>query len=258
MLDGKDVGKTPSGFEMDVSADYMRGSKPIVLTLDNYETLSTMISVEPSYRSIDKQYVLAALKGDFEITSVPDGATVFIDGLVRGTTPLRGSLPSGTYDVYVALDDQLTLPQELVVGGFTTGRLQFELIGVEAASLPVKSERVNSRVDNRQPEVQQPNLRLEKSRDEYLKMAKKRKTVGIALLTVGLGALGTGVGMMAGNWDSAFFEGKANSIQNWYIGLAAGSVVGIPLSIIGSVSLGFSTKYRKQAEIATRPQTELR
>ena len=80
-------------------------------------------------------------------------------------------------------------------------------------------------------------------------MAKKRKTVGIALLTVGLAALGTGVGLMAeGNWD----------YLSTYVGIAVGSVVGIPISIIGSVSLGHSTKYRKQAEIATRPHIELR
>lgn len=43
----------------------------------------------------------AAATGTASFTSVPEGATISIDGTVRGITPLRVSLPAGTHNVQI-------------------------------------------------------------------------------------------------------------------------------------------------------------
>jgi hypothetical protein len=126
-LDGTSLGTTPASFEMDLTDKTKRGSKQLQLTLSDYESISTTIELWPSSAPQDLNYLLSKEKGNFSITSTPEGAQVFIGGKYRGTTPLQGSMEVGKYDVKLKLDGYMLPKQSMEVKTSSPSKLDFAM-----------------------------------------------------------------------------------------------------------------------------------
>ena len=124
-LNGTPRGTTPASFEMDLTDKTKRGNKQIQLTLEDYESISTTIALKPSSAPGEFKYSLQKQTGSFTISSSPEGAQVFIVGQYKGTTPLRGSMEVGQYEVEVKLDGYTASKQNLTVSKNGSNELSF-------------------------------------------------------------------------------------------------------------------------------------
>ena len=72
----------------------------------------------------------AAVEGTAVFSSLPEGASIAIDGTARGVTPLRVSLPAGTYSVQITSGSvSRTLPVTIEPGGVVSQYI--ELAGAQ-------------------------------------------------------------------------------------------------------------------------------
>lgn len=128
-LDGTLLGTTPI-----TSVTVTAGDHAALLTLAGYEDYSATISV-PENGSVRGAYTLVpaatkttttaatAAPGSLDISSEPSGATVTIDGTVRGTTPLSlSSIAAGDHTVVLSMDGYADLSSTITIpagGTFT-------------------------------------------------------------------------------------------------------------------------------------------
>ena len=100
IFDGEEKGKTPL-----LLNSVEPGMHTIVLVLNNYNNLTKNIVVKPGMlETVDE--LLSKKMGDLFISSNPKGASVFLDGVNKGTTPLSLKyLEIGDYLLKVEYDD---------------------------------------------------------------------------------------------------------------------------------------------------------
>jgi hypothetical protein len=84
MLAGKDVGKTPATFK-----DIRPGKYPMRLVLDGYDPIEKEVEVKENEFTNLGSITLSRAKAVMELSSVPSGARVFLNGALIGTTPMR-------------------------------------------------------------------------------------------------------------------------------------------------------------------------
>lgn len=113
-LDGVDFGKTPLNREIDLSDNSKQGVKTLRLELDNYEAIENPIDYSPSNKPLELNFELKKRKGAFQVNSVPEGASVYIDGAFKGITPYASVKEFGTYEVYVQMDEFRTSEKKLL------------------------------------------------------------------------------------------------------------------------------------------------
>jgi hypothetical protein len=83
-LAGKDVGKTPATFK-----DIRPGKYPMRLVLDGYDPIEKEVEVKENEFTNLGSITLSRAKAVMELSSMPSGARVFLDGAFIGTTPMR-------------------------------------------------------------------------------------------------------------------------------------------------------------------------
>jgi uncharacterized protein (TIGR02145 family) len=127
MFDGTSRGRTPASFELDLSDDSRRGSKPLRLTLADHETISTTVDLRPSSVPLELDYSLKKQKGGFSITSMPYGAQVFIGGQYKGISPLQGRVEVGQYEVEVKLEGYKASKQTITVKAGVAAHANFDM-----------------------------------------------------------------------------------------------------------------------------------
>jgi uncharacterized protein (TIGR02145 family) len=128
-LDGIELGKTPFNKEIDLSDFSKQGLKTLRLQLDGYEEIENPINYSPSNKPLELNYELKKIKGNFQITSVPEGASVYIDGAFKGLTPYSGTREFGTFDIKVELDGfRSSENRKMELNDFTIKKLNFTLI----------------------------------------------------------------------------------------------------------------------------------
>jgi len=100
-IDGNSIGVTPvKDYEVN------EGTHTIVLKKDGYNDVSDTVSIQKD-ENVTRQYTLnkAVTTGTVSITSIPDGAKVYIDGNFVGTTPLTGYILSiGEHNIKATKD----------------------------------------------------------------------------------------------------------------------------------------------------------
>lgn len=135
-IDGAAVGQVPQ--EKRVSA----GEHPVVVRLEGYKQFEQTVRVDPG-KTTTIQAELKAV-GRVRVLSTPVGATVILNGLVAGKTPLDTEIEVGETVVriehpgYNAFEQTLTvqggktetLSRELAVAGRTEGELRNEQRGL--------------------------------------------------------------------------------------------------------------------------------
>lgn len=105
MMGDQYKGKTPLTI-----ADLSPGTYEVVFSQFGYQKFSTRVPVE-SGRISEVTAMLAPDTGAFEITSVPPGATVLVDGNTIGISPvIVGNLTQGNHTITALLDGYTTMP----------------------------------------------------------------------------------------------------------------------------------------------------
>jgi uncharacterized protein (TIGR02145 family) len=99
------------------------------MQLEGYEEIEDPITYSPSNKPLELNYELKKRKGSFLITSVPEGASVYIDGAFKGLTPFSGSREFGTFEVKVELEGyRPSAKKPLIISNQSLKEINFDLI----------------------------------------------------------------------------------------------------------------------------------
>jgi len=110
VMDEQYLGKTPLTL-----SDLTPGTYNVIFSKFGYQKFSARVPVEEG-RNTEVTATLVQDTGALVITSVPTGATVLVDGLNSGITPLNaGNLTTGNHTVTALLDGFVSLEQTVVV-----------------------------------------------------------------------------------------------------------------------------------------------
>src|SRR5205085_10178328 len=108
-IDGASVGKVPQ--EKRVSA----GDHPVVVRLDGYKQFEQKVRVEAG-QTVTVQATLKPV-GRLRLLSTPSGATVLINGVAAGKTPLDDEVETGETVVRVEMPGYQAFEQTLTIEG---------------------------------------------------------------------------------------------------------------------------------------------
>lgn len=110
VIDGQEVGDTPIS---NLPVKY--GQRVLQIQADRYQDIKTEVQVAgcPEEQTFD--FALVPGWSDVFIDSIPEGATVSIDGKPAGTTPLKIELPEGKYSLQIGADGFKTWETRLAV-----------------------------------------------------------------------------------------------------------------------------------------------
>jgi hypothetical protein len=99
-VDGKYVGVAgPTGLRVEVDANVVHR---VVASLPDYEDTSVEVQVAPNEtRTVNLTLEPIVKVGTVSISSSPSNALVYINGYLKGVTPLRLDLEYGTYQLVV-------------------------------------------------------------------------------------------------------------------------------------------------------------
>ena len=112
MLNGREVGTTPYRGEL------TEGKYKLRFELAGYSPLEQTVTLSRG-ENFKMEYALTPLPGGISISSVPEGAAVFINGKKRGVTPcVLTDLPAAVYEVRAEKDgyDPVTRKVEIASG----------------------------------------------------------------------------------------------------------------------------------------------
>ncbi|MFD3006128.1 PEGA domain-containing protein [Thermus tengchongensis] len=121
-LDGRLSGRTP------VSLSVNPGRHEVELRLSGYQPYRVTVNPRPGERvQVFAQLVPERRQGTLAVTSSPSGAEVYVEGALRGRTPLSLSLPEGRYAVELRLSGYETYRATVQVRRGETTRLDVRL-----------------------------------------------------------------------------------------------------------------------------------
>ncbi|MBU1261505.1 PEGA domain-containing protein, partial [bacterium] len=114
-INGTDTGTTtPAELSLQV------GSYTLTLTLPNYYSCTASFVINPDTFTYVSA-ILTPLPGTLSITSSPNGASIFLDGTIQGTTPATlGNITSGTHTLKLTLSGYYDWTDSITVTAGTT------------------------------------------------------------------------------------------------------------------------------------------
>ena len=99
MIDGQEVGVTPIS-NLEVKA----GSRVFEIQAENYQDIKTEANIIGCPEAQSFEFALIPGWSDVFISSVPEGASVSVDGKAAGKTPVTIELPEGQYTLQISAD----------------------------------------------------------------------------------------------------------------------------------------------------------
>jgi formylglycine-generating enzyme required for sulfatase activity len=99
MIDGQEVGVTPIS-NLEVKA----GPRVFEIQAENYQDIKTEAQIIGCPEAQTFEFALIPGWSDVFISSVPEGATLSVDGKAAGKTPLTIELPEGQYTLQISAD----------------------------------------------------------------------------------------------------------------------------------------------------------
>ena len=110
-IDGRELGVTPVS-NLEVKA----GQRILEIQADNYQNIKTEVQIAGCSQKQSFDFALIPGWSDVFISSVPEGATVSVDGKPAGNTPLTIELPEGNYRLEIRAAGFKTWQTQLAVG----------------------------------------------------------------------------------------------------------------------------------------------
>jgi formylglycine-generating enzyme required for sulfatase activity len=111
IIDGQEMGFTPVS-NLEVKA----GRRVLEIHADNYQNIKADVQIAGCAEAQSFDFALIPGWSDVFISSVPEGATVSVDGKPAGHTPLTIELPEGRYRLEINADGFKTWRTQLAVG----------------------------------------------------------------------------------------------------------------------------------------------
>ncbi|WP_456444850.1 PEGA domain-containing protein [Oceanithermus sp.] len=126
-VDGDPVGRTPVQLALD------EGTHDVELRLEGYEPYRVRVQVRAGQTTrLSPRLVAVVRTGTLEVTSTPDGAEVYVDGVYRGRTRLLMELEAGMHDVEVRMDGYTSYRARVRVDPGATTRVFARLTAAKA------------------------------------------------------------------------------------------------------------------------------
>jgi formylglycine-generating enzyme required for sulfatase activity len=111
IIDGQELGVTPVS-NLEVAA----GQRVLEIHADNYQNIKTEVQIAGCAEAQSFDFELIPGWSDVFISSIPEGATVSVDGKSAGHTPLTIELPEGSYRLEINADGFKPWQTRLAVG----------------------------------------------------------------------------------------------------------------------------------------------
>jgi formylglycine-generating enzyme required for sulfatase activity len=111
IIDGQELGATPVS-NLEVAA----GKRVLEIHADNYQNIKTEVQIAGCSEAQSFDFALTPGWSDVFISSLPEGAAVFVDGKPTGHTPLTIELPEGSYRLEINADGFKPWQTRLAVG----------------------------------------------------------------------------------------------------------------------------------------------
>jgi formylglycine-generating enzyme required for sulfatase activity len=111
IIDGQELGFTPVS-NLEVAA----GQRVLEIQADNYQNIKTEVQIAGCAEEQSFDFALTPGWSDIDISSVPEGAAVSVDGKPAGRTPLTIELPEGNYRLEISAAGFKTWKRRLAVG----------------------------------------------------------------------------------------------------------------------------------------------
>lgn len=138
-IDGTPKGKTPLGLVL------VPGKYRIRIEKQGYRTVEREVEV-PREGTAEVRVELERRRGKLRVRSVPEGASVFVDGEFAGTTPFEAELEEGEHEVQIMRSGYLPFVRRVRVEDRRLTEIQALLRPEEAGTLVVLSEPAEARV----------------------------------------------------------------------------------------------------------------
>lgn len=142
------------------------------------------------------------------ITSIPEGATIFIDDESKGFTPFRGTLYAGKHKVRIVKEGFEPVEREISVEKLKENIFEFTLVPVVPVEKPVEEKPVEKPLEKKEeikPEEEKPVEEVPVKEKEE-KPEKKRSYTAFYILG-GLAVAGVALALLLGKKKE---EGKGN------------------------------------------------
>jgi len=133
-LDGRLQGRTP------LSLGVNPGRHEVEVRLSGYQPYRVTVNPRPGERvQVFAQLVPEPRQGTLAVTSTPSGAEVYLNGALRGRTPLSLALPEGRYEVELRLSGYEPHRTRVEVRRGETTRLDVRLNPIRTGTLLLES-----------------------------------------------------------------------------------------------------------------------
>jgi formylglycine-generating enzyme required for sulfatase activity len=111
IIDGQAVGLAPLS-----SQAVKAGRRVLEIQADHYQDIKTEVQITGCAKEQSLEFALVPGWSDVFISSIPEGATVSVDGKSAGNTPLKIELPEGNYLLQISADGFKSWQTQLSVG----------------------------------------------------------------------------------------------------------------------------------------------
>lgn len=121
ICDGNIVGTTPVTLN-----DLSSGIHSLSISMLGYEPLTQNVNVI-SGETVDAGFYLTPTFGYLEVITTPDSASVFIDGIYKGITPVKIQLPVGGYTLKIVKEGYTTWTSYPIISSGNTNKCECQL-----------------------------------------------------------------------------------------------------------------------------------
>ncbi len=119
-LDDQFLGTTPLTYPKAPSGQHL-----LTLTKQGYSKYQETISIKEY--TVTSKNVTMGIEGNIQISSDPMGASVYVDGVYMGDTPLKKSIAAGEHTLKLSLDKYLDITQKFKVNVDSTTQIDLRL-----------------------------------------------------------------------------------------------------------------------------------
>jgi len=154
------IESTPAGASVTVNTEAQNGVTPLTVVMHARGTVQVSVSLkgyisETREITLEKrkttalQLILTPQTGSLEVTSMPEGAVVYLDDSVQaaGTTPLRvEKVSSGPHRVRTQMKGYRAEPQSVTVVANETASVKCEFVELPKAALTITSDPIDATI----------------------------------------------------------------------------------------------------------------
>lgn len=183
------------------------------------EQIKSILKLNPSFRPDPEFYSPKFIKlfddvkkentREALITTIPEGAKIFIDDENKGFTPFKGTLYTGKHKIRILKEGYEPFEREINVEKVKENIFEFNLVQVTPTEKPIEEKPVEKPVEKKEevkPEEEKPVEEIPVAKEKEEKPEKK-KSYTVLYILGGLAVAGVALALLLGKKKE---EGKGN------------------------------------------------